>query len=169
MERKSGTNQPNFNFDFSPVSAIMGTNQKPKLLSRIGKKSFLVFKDDKYIFLPTETIAFFYVKNETTVIVSFDKIEYLVNFSLDLIQQLVSDQQFYRLNSRCLINFGAIKEIERYFARKLLVNLIIAFNEKLLVSKENAKGFFNLAWKQVIEMNKNLFKERSDVIIATFM
>jgi two-component system, LytTR family, response regulator LytT len=143
MEHKSITNQHNF-IGHLPVSELTGTNHKPQLLSRIGKKSFLVHKHDKYTLVPTETIAFFYVKNETTIIVSFDKNEYLVGYSLEQIQQLVSDQQFYRLNQQYLINCRAIKEIERYFARKLLVNLVISFTEKLLVSKENAKAF--LAW-----------------------
>jgi DNA-binding LytR/AlgR family response regulator len=108
------------------------------------KKSFLVCKRNKYLTVRTENIAFFHVRNEYTVIVTFDKQEYLVSYSLEHIQGLLCRQQFFRLNRQCLINFGAIVEIERYFSRKLLVKPAIPFPEKLLVSREKASLF--LGW-----------------------
>src|SRR4051812_41995645 len=95
-----------------------------------GKNSFLVFKQNKYITVPTEKIAFFYIKYDAPVIVCFDKQEYAVNYSLEQIQKLVSGLLFYRLNRQYLISFYAIKEVEHYFARKLLVNLVVPVTEK---------------------------------------
>ena len=109
----------------------------------IGKRSFLVFKGTKYITVPTENIAFFYIKYESTVIVSFDKQEHSVNYSLEQVQHLLSEQQFFRLNRKFLINFSAIKEVVHYFARKLLVKATVPFAEKLLVSKERARIFLD--------------------------
>jgi two-component system response regulator LytT len=110
----------------------------------ISKKSFLVFKHNKYMIVPTENIAFFHIKYAFSNIVCFDQQEYSVSYSLDQIQQLVSNHQFFRLNRQYLVNFNAVKEAEHYFARKLLVRLSIAVSEKLLVSKEKVKGF--LRW-----------------------
>lgn len=107
------------------------------------KKSFLVFKRNKYITVPTENIFLFYVKYESTVIVSFDKKEYPVNYSLEQIQHLLSERQFFRLNRQYLINFSAIKEVERYFSRRLLVIPVIAFTNQLVVSREKASSFLN--------------------------
>jgi two-component system response regulator LytT len=115
-----------------------------KLATPVGKKSFLVFKHNKYITIPTENIAFFYVKYESSVIVCFDRQEYSVNYSLEHIQHVLSDQQFFRLNRQYLINFQAVKEVEHYFARKLLVTLTVPSAEKLLVSKEKVRHF--LLW-----------------------
>jgi two-component system response regulator LytT len=106
-----------------------------------GKKSFLVFNQNKYITVPTDHIALFYVKYESSVIVCFDRKEYFVNHSLDHIHGLLSDKQFFRLNRQYLINFQAIKDVEHYFARKLLVNPTIPVAHKLLVPKEKASGF----------------------------
>ena len=92
----------------------------------------------------TENIAFFHVKYASSNIVCFDHQDFSVSYSLDQIQQLVSVQQFFRLNRQFLVNFNAVKEAEHYFARKLLVKLAIPVSEKLLVSKEKAKGF--LRW-----------------------
>lgn len=115
-----------------------------RLASPGGKKSFLVFKHNKYFTVPTEAIAFFHVKYATTMIMSFDRQEYSVNQSLEQIQTLVTEKQFFRLNRQYLINFSAIKEVEHYFARKLLVILTVPVPEKLLVSKEKVSSF--LEW-----------------------
>ena len=108
-----------------------------------GKKSFLVFKNNKYVNVLTENIAFFYIKYESSVIMCFDKQEYFVNYSLDQIQNLLSRKQFFRLNRQYLINFNAVKEVEHYFARKMLVNAVIPMKEKLLVSKEKVTEFLH--------------------------
>lgn len=118
-----------------------------ELLMRIegqaGKKSFLVFKDNKYFTVPTENIAFFYVRYESSIIICFDKQEYFVDYSLEQIQNLLASKQFFRLNRQYLINFCAVKEVEHYFARKLLVKLTVSAPDTLLVSKEKASSFLH--------------------------
>jgi DNA-binding LytR/AlgR family response regulator len=112
--------------------------------SGAGKQSFLVYKHNTYRIILTENIAFFCFKHKSTVIVSFDHQEYAIDYSLKQVQQLLSGIQFFRLNRQCLINFTVIKEVEHYFARKLLVKLTVPFREKLLVSKKKASCF--LSW-----------------------
>jgi len=115
-----------------------------KLAASTGKKSFLVFRNNKYINVLTESIAFFYIKYESPMIMCFDRQEYFVNYSLEELQHLLPEKQFYRLNRQYLINFNAVKEVEHYFARKLLVNPIIPTKDKLVVSKEKVTEF--LRW-----------------------
>ncbi len=114
-----------------------------KLAPPAGKKSFLVFKNNKYINVLTENIALFYINYESSAIMCFNKQEYFVNYSLDQIESLLPEKQFFRINRQYLVNFNAIKEVEHYFARKLLVNLIVQAKDKLLVSKEKVRQFLN--------------------------
>ena len=125
-----------------PVTRVT-TESKGILPVATGKTSFLVFKHNKYFMVPTESIAFFYVRYETTTMVCFDLQEYSLNYSLKNIQSLTIDKQFFRLNRQYLIIFRAVKEVERYFARKLLVNLIVPAREQLLVSKEKLSSFLH--------------------------
>ena len=138
------TNNYSFNENIQRSFGILESSYVPMPVNRTGKKSFLVFRHNKYITVPTNTIAFFYVKYESSIIVCFDRQEYSMNYSLEHIQHLLPDVQFFRLNRQYLINFNAVKEVEHYFARKLLVNLIIPLADKLLVSKEKARSF--LQW-----------------------
>lgn len=109
-----------------------------------GKKSFLVSRGNKYINVPTDNIAIFFIKHEATRIMCFDKQLYCVDYTLDHLQSVLPAQQFYRLNRQYLINFGAVREVEHYFARKLLVHALVSTDDKLVVSKEKVTEF--LKW-----------------------
>ena len=115
-----------------------------ELTTPTSKKSFLVFKNNKYITVSVEKIAFFFIKYESSIIACFDGQEYFVHHSLDQIQTLLNGNQFFRLNRQYLVNFNAIKEVEHYFARKLLVNLTVPVAGQLLITKEKVTGF--LRW-----------------------
>ncbi|MBC7846365.1 MAG: response regulator transcription factor [Flavobacterium sp.] len=118
-------------------------NLLSRLDPQVGKKSFLVFKHNKYVTVPTDAIAYFCIKHEMVHIVCLDKQEYPINQSLEQIFSLLSPSMFYRLNRQYIINFNAIKEIEPYFARKLYVKLIIPTEERLLVNKEKSSSFLH--------------------------
>lgn len=114
-----------------------------RLTNSSGKKSFLVSKNNKYVNVLTENIALFYIRYESPVIMCFDNQEYFVSLSLDQIQTLLPPKQFYRINRQCLINFSAVKEVEHYFARKLLVNPAIPTKDKLIVSRDKVSEFLH--------------------------
>ncbi|MCF0074720.1 LytTR family DNA-binding domain-containing protein [Dyadobacter sp. CY261] len=115
-----------------------------KLTGPEPKRSFLVFKQNKYITIKTETIAFFYIHNETTWLRTFDQQDYTITQPLEEVQGMVPSSQFYRLNRQYLVNFDAIKEVEHYFSRKLFIKLTIPTPEKLLIGKEKVSHF--LGW-----------------------
>jgi two-component system response regulator LytT len=118
------------------------------LMSKIGvddgKKSFLVFRNNKYTTVQTDAIAFFYIKEDATTLVTFQQQEYSIAQSLDQLAAVLSAKQFFRVNRQYLINFAAVKEVEHYFARKLFVRLVIPSPDKLLIGKEKTSAF--LGW-----------------------
>lgn len=109
-----------------------------------GKKSFLVFKENKYATLATDQIAYIYIKHDTTTIVTFQQQTYTLPQSIDQVQNQLSAKQFYRLNRQYLVNFSAIKEVEHYYGRKLLVKLVVPNPDDLLLGKEKTTAF--LQW-----------------------
>lgn len=130
--------QSNTQPDFSELIARLS---RPK-----GKSSFLVFHQQKYITIPTDAIAFFYVQHSATCIMGFDQREYVISQSLDQVAAQVSEQQFFRANRQYLVNFKAIKQIEPFFMRKLYIKLVFDMKEKILVNKEKASKL--LAWME---------------------
>jgi DNA-binding LytR/AlgR family response regulator len=113
-----------------------------KINQPAGKSNFLVFKNQKYTTIPTEDIAYFYIHNEITHLVTFGKEQFSLTQPLGQVAEQVSDKQFFRVNRQYLVNFKAIKEMEHYFQRKILVKLTVETPEKLLINKEKTHSFF---------------------------
>jgi len=132
------------NFFQSPLPAIQKMEALINGMSNPGKKGFLVFKNNKYITVKTEQIAFFYIRNEMPTIATFDLQEYPATQSLDDIQAQMPPEQFFRVTRQYLVNYTAIKEVEHYFGRKLFVCLTIPSPDKLLVGKDKSSQF--LGW-----------------------
>lgn len=110
------------------------------------KTSFLVYRNQKYTTVPTDEIAFFYIRNDCTCIRRFDGQEYCLTQSLLQVAEAVAPRQFFRVNRRYLVNFKAIKEVEHHFNRKLLVQLMLPTPELLLINKERTQSF--LTWME---------------------
>lgn len=113
------------------------------LITPQGKNSFLVFKDGRYTVVATDDIAFFYIKGELPVLYTFDNKEYFVNQSLDTLESVLPPGKFFRATRQYLVHFSAVREIEHYFSRKLLVHLKVNTPEKLIVSKEKSVAFLH--------------------------
>jgi two-component system response regulator LytT len=118
------------------------------LVKKLGaskyKTSFLVFMANKYVTIDTNSIAYFYIRNETPTLVTLEQQEYPLAQSLDEVSQQLDPQQFFRINRQYLVSFLAVKEVEHYFARKLWVKLAVATTEKILVGKDKTTAF--LTW-----------------------
>jgi two-component system response regulator LytT len=110
----------NPNNDLLQIEALLNRMSVP-----VEKKSFLVFKNNKYTTIATANIAYFYIRNEIATMVTFDGQEYSISQSLDEVHKLLAEKQFFRLNRQYLINFSAVNEVEHYFSRKLLVKLLL--------------------------------------------
>ncbi|KIC61378.1 LytR/AlgR family response regulator transcription factor [Chryseobacterium taiwanense] len=108
-----------------------------------AKTSFLVFKNQKYTTILTENIAYFFIHNEITHLMTFDKQQFQLTQTLGQIAEQVSQKQFFRVNRQYIVNFSAIKEMEHYFQRKILVKLTVETPEQLLINKEKSHSFFS--------------------------
>jgi len=123
----------------SLITQLLQANQ-PKA----EKQSFLVFKSGRYKTVPVSDIAYFFVRNEQTTLVTFESEMFDIDQSLEETAYQLGSKSFFKLNRQHLIAFKAIKEVEFYFARKLLVKLTVQTEGKLLVGKDKTTAF--LQW-----------------------
>lgn len=104
--------------------------------------SILVYYKDKIIPVRLEDVALFYIRNEVTHLITFDKTTYLVNKTLDEIEKL-GGGVFFRANRQYLVNRKAVADASSYLSRKFSISLNIPFNETIIVSKEKMQSFLN--------------------------
>jgi two-component system, LytTR family, response regulator LytT len=107
------------------------------------KSSFLVSRSGKLIPVDISNVAFFYIKNEIVMLYTVKGESYMTDYSLDKLEAEVDSHDFYRANRQFLLNRRIVKEVEHYFARKLLVKTQIPSPESIIVSKAKATDFTN--------------------------
>ena len=105
--------------------------------------TILVHSKDKILPIKLEDIALFYIENEITHILTFGKKIYFINKKLEDLDQ-VTGNSFFRINRQHLINRKAIVDISHYFSRKLSVNIVVPFKEKIIPSLSKTQQF--LSW-----------------------
>jgi two-component system response regulator LytT len=118
-----------------------------KQLSPGYKQSFLVHARDKLIPIPSKDIAWFTTTNETSWAYTFDKRRFMVEFTLEQLQQQLNPQDFFRANRQCIIQRRAITEVEFYFNGRLLLKADPATEDAVLISKARVPEF--KAWMNV--------------------
>jgi len=118
--------------------------ETPRETPAARKRRFLLSRSGTLVLVPTTEIAYFHYRNDCTLAKCLNGKEYFVKYSLDRLQTLVFADEFIRLNRRYLVNLTAVKEIEPFPERRLLVTLHLPTPDPLLVSKDKRTEF--LVW-----------------------
>lgn len=108
----------------------------------------LVHNKDKIMPIRLEDIALFYIENEITYLLTFDKKTYSINKNLEELEQLCGNN-YFRVNRQNLVNRKSVIDASHYFSRKLSVNISVPFKDKIMVSKEKTPQFLN--WLEVVK------------------
>ncbi len=103
--------------------------------------SILVYYKDKIKPVRIENIAMFYLENGITYITTFDKQNYTINKTLDVLEPTIGSN-FFRVNRQFIINRNAIIEASQYFGRRVSLTLDVYYKEKIIVSRGNVSKFF---------------------------
>jgi two-component system response regulator LytT len=105
--------------------------------------SILVYYQDRIIPIKISDIALFYFENDVTHLITFDGKTHYPNKSLEELERAIGDP-FFRANRQYLVSRKVVKDVSSFFSRKLLLNLTISFDQKIIVSKVKTPSF--LSW-----------------------
>jgi DNA-binding LytR/AlgR family response regulator len=110
-------------------------------ISRTYKKSFLVHFREKLIPVETARIAWFYTANEIVYARIVDDKQYIIEFTMEQLEQQVDPKLFFRANRQFIINRNAITEVNFYFNGRLSVKVKPEPAEHILISKARGPDF----------------------------
>lgn len=108
------------------------------------KDRFLVKVGDKIILVKVENIAFFYSENKTTLLVTDENREYIVDESLDAVECKLDPKQFFRIGRSSIISLDQIQVVTKHFGSRLKVQLRGSRRDDLFVSRARTSEF--LEW-----------------------
>ena len=107
------------------------------------KKRFTV-KIGQYLkVISTDEIECFFSENKGTYIHTFDNRNYLIDSTLEVLEQELDAKDFYRISRKFIISIKAIKEIVVYSNSSLRVILPTFKDEEVIVSREKVSDFKN--------------------------
>lgn len=102
---------------------------------------FLVHVRDKIIPLDRARIAFCYTFNEKVTAYTYDGDSYPLDKTLEALQAVLPEDDFFRANRQFIVARRAVKEIAVWFGSRLSVALTVETPERIIVSKARVPEF----------------------------
>lgn len=105
------------------------------------QQSFLTQYRDKTLLKYIKDIALFSIEFETVYIYTFTGEKFPLFKNMEYIASVCDPKQFFRINRQMLINKDAVRSIEPYFNRKIIIQTKISLSDKLIVSRLKVTAF----------------------------
>ncbi|MEI7979729.1 MAG: LytTR family DNA-binding domain-containing protein [Bacteroidota bacterium] len=102
------------------------------------KERFLVKLGERLISVHSNDIAYFNSKDKLTFLVTKNGNKYVVDYTLDELELLIDNKQFYHVNRQFIASISSIVNIHTYFNGKLKLQLSPPIEEEVIVSREKA-------------------------------
>ncbi len=90
-----------------------------------------------------DEIECFFSENKGTYIHTFDNRNYLIESTLEILEQELDPTEFYRISRKFIVPLKAIKEIVVYSNSRLKLILPSYKDEEVVVSREKVSDFKN--------------------------
>ncbi len=105
------------------------------------RKRFLVKHGQKFMSIDTTEIAFFYAEDRLTVFRTWDNRQYLADYRLDEIGEMLDPADFRRINRAFIVHIKSIAAIHSYFNGKLKLELKPKSEKEVIISRESVADF----------------------------
>lgn len=105
------------------------------------KSYFLVPERDKLIPLSSSDIAYIYIDEKITKVITKENKAHYFSQNLDELMQQLDSRKFFRANRQYIVSHNAIKDITLWFGNKISLNLTVPTPEKIIVSKARVSEF----------------------------
>ncbi|MBU0487469.1 MAG: LytTR family DNA-binding domain-containing protein [Bacteroidetes bacterium] len=128
--------QPDFNMEtLKNIFQGMTKEYKTRFVATLG---------DQIIHLTTDQIAYFYSEDKVTFVLTTQKKKYILNNTLDQLEEKLDPAQFFRINRKYIARISNIASVNKYFNGKLKLKLQPETEDEVTVSREKAGRF--LEW-----------------------
>lgn len=110
-------------------------------LNKQYKSRFMVKMGDSIASIETDRVLHF-VSEDGAVLITLDSGKrYIVDYTLDQLDTLVSPKQFFRINRKAIVNYDSIQKINSYFNGRLKLQAQHLVDEDCIVSRERVSEF----------------------------
>ena len=111
------------------------------LAAQRQEEVFLVRVRDRIIPLQRDRIAYCYTSNEKVTACGFDGETYPLDKTLEALQALLPERDFFRANRQFIVARRAVTEIAVWFGSRLTLHLTVDTPERIVISKARVPEF----------------------------
>ena len=126
----------NLQLDFEQIRQMLSNP-----FEKSFKKRFTVKIGQHLKVITTEEIECFFSENKGTYIHTFDNRNYLIDSTLEILEQELDKKDFFRVSRKFIVPLQAIKEIQVYTNSRLKVILPTYKEDEVIVSREKVQDF----------------------------
>lgn len=133
---KASTETSNLQLDFEQIRQMLSNP-----FEKSYKKRFTVKIGQHLKVITTDEIECFFSENKGTYIHTFDNRNYLIDSTLEILEQELDMKDFFRVSRKYIVPLTAIKEIQVYTNSRLKVILPTYKEDEVIVSREKVQDF----------------------------
>ncbi len=125
-------------------SATVDLKQIKKLIDeqKKGYKTrFLVKLGSQLKSVATEQVSYFYSEEKLVFLRTASNERYVINQSLDELENLLDPNRFFRINRQFIVNFDAIKKVHPHFKGRLKIELTPPIEDEVYISSRRSTPF----------------------------
>lgn len=108
---------------------------------KLYQKRFMVVVGDQIKTILCRDVAYFFAEGKYVFLVDKDRQRYLVDFTLDKLNEILDPDSFFRINRQIIVGFESIKTMQKWFTRRIKLHLEPAYENDAIVSVERVSDF----------------------------
>ena len=128
------------NIDVEALMKLMEGKAAPK---KEYKERYIIRINDRIVPLNTSEIAYVYSEEKNNYLVTFDEQRYIIDSSLDVINEDLNPDNFFRISRSCIVSMKAIRSIVKQTGR-LRITATPEASFEMTVSRSRVDDF--LEW-----------------------
>jgi DNA-binding LytR/AlgR family response regulator len=105
------------------------------------KKRFAVSIGSRIVSVETSSVAWFYTLEKSTFLCTDDNRHYPLDYSLELLEELLDPEQFFRINRQYLVRYSAIRRIHILSKSRIKLEVQPVPKDDLLVATARTHEF----------------------------
>ncbi len=110
-------------------------------LEREYKKRFTVKVGQHLKMIPIDAIECFFSENKGTYIHTTDNRDYLIDMTLEQLENELEPKTFFRISRKFFVNINAIKDMVSYTNSRLQIKLTTYKDQDVIVARERVRDF----------------------------
>uniref|UniRef100_UPI004047FD25 LytR/AlgR family response regulator transcription factor n=1 Tax=Roseivirga sp. TaxID=1964215 RepID=UPI004047FD25 len=115
--------------------------QTMQMLTKQHKERFVVKIGEHIKTIAVADAAYFFSQEKATFLQTFQSNRYIIDYTMEQVEQLVDPKKFFRINRKYLVSLAAVKDIISYTNSRLRLVLVQTDETDAIVSRDKVQDF----------------------------